>query len=289
MKFGTYFAYWEQEWEADYLKYCKKAADLGFDVLEVSAAGIVEMSDEELDALKRTAAEHHLTLTACIGLPKEMDLASEQEETRKKGLAFMKKILDALYKADIHFIGGIIYAYWPADYSLPVHKEAARRHSMESVRILADYAAPYHITLGLETVNRFEHYLLNDAAEATDFVAEIGKENVKVMLDAFHMNIEEDSFGDAIRTAGPHLGHFHIGECNRKVPGKGRIPWAEISQALQDINYEGCVVMEPFVRPGGTIGKEIRVWRDLSDNADERKLDEDIRESLKFIKKTFGK
>ncbi|MGI6070553.1 MAG: sugar phosphate isomerase/epimerase family protein [Blautia sp.] len=289
MKFGTYFAYWEQEWEADYLKYCQKAAELGFDVLEVSAAGIVEMNDQELEALRKTAAQYHLTLTSCIGLPKEMDLASEDEATRKRGLAFMKKILDALHKADIHLIGGIIYAYWPADYSLPVHKEAARRYSIESVRELADYAKPYDITLGLETVNRFEHFLINDAAEATAFVQDIGKDNVKVMLDAFHMNIEEDSFGDAIRSTGKYLGHFHIGECNRKVPGKGRMPWDEIGQALRDIDYQGCVVMEPFVRPGGTIGKEIRVWRDLSGGADEAKLDEDIKGALEFVRSTFEK
>lgn len=287
MKFGAYFAYWEKEWEADYIKYCKKASALGFDVLEVSAAGIVTMSDEELLRLKEAAHQYHLTLTACIGLPADMDVSSEDEPTRQKGLAFMKKILDALHKADIHFIGGIIYAYWPADYSKPVHKEAVREISIRSVRELADYAAPYDITLGLETVNRFEHFLINDAAEATEFVKDIGKPNVKVMLDAFHMNIEEDDFGAAIRNTGNYLGHFHIGECNRKVPGKGRMPWKEIGQALNDIHYSGCVVMEPFVLQGGTIGKEIRVWRDLSEHADEQKLDNDIQHALALVRSAF--
>lgn len=288
MKFGTYFAYWEKEWEADYIKYCHKVSELGFDVLEVSAAGIVQMTDNQLEELKETAKNCSLTLTACIGLPKDKDVSSENEETRQKGLNYMKQILDALYKADIHLIGGIIYAYWPVDYNLPFDKEKAREISLKSVRELADYAAPYQITLALETVNRFEHYLFNDAAEATQFVKDVNKDNVKVMLDAFHMNIEEDNFGDAIRNTGSYLGHFHIGECNRKVPGKGRMPWAEIGQALHDIHYNGCVVMEPFVRMGGTVGKEIRVWRDLSDNADEAKLDEDIRQSLIFLKTAFG-
>ena len=46
--------------------------------------------------------------------------------------------------------------------------------------------------------------------------------------------------GDAIRNTGSYLGHFHIGECNRKVPGKGHMPWAEMGQALCDIGYDGC-------------------------------------------------
>ena len=93
--------------------------------------------------------------------------------------------------------------------------------------------------------------------------------------------------GGAIRKTGDMLGHFHVGECNRKVPGKGRMPWAEMGCALRDIGYNECVVMEPFVRMGGGVGADVKVWRDLSGGADEAKLDEDIRESLVFLKKQF--
>ncbi|MFD0870812.1 D-tagatose 3-epimerase [Chlamydia abortus] len=287
MKFGTYFAYWEQSWDTEYLKYVKKVADLGFDVLEVGAAGIVNMSDDDLYALKAEAEKYNITLTAGIGLPKEYDVSSQDENVRQNGIAFMKKILDALHKAGIKAIGGTIYSYWPVDYSKPIDKPAAREQSIKSMQELADYAAQYDITLLVETLNRFEQFLLNDAKEAVEYVKAVNKNNVKVMLDSFHMNIEEDYIGDAIRYTGDYLGHFHIGECNRKVPGKGHMPWAEMGQALRDINYDGCVVMEPFVRPGGIVGSDIKVWRDLSDNADEAKLDADIKEALEFVKKEF--
>lgn len=68
-------------------------------------------------------------------------------------------------------------------------------------------------------------------------------------------------------------GHFHTGECNCKVPGKGCIPWCEIRKALHDIGYNGGVVMEPFVRMGGTVGSDIKVWRDISCEANEAKVD----------------
>jgi D-psicose/D-tagatose/L-ribulose 3-epimerase len=287
MKFGTYFAYWEQSWDTDYLTYVKKVADLGFDVLEVGAAGIVNMSDKELFRLRSEAKKYNITLTAGIGLPKEYDVSSDNESVRQNGIRFMKKLLDALHKADIHAIGGTIYSYWPVDYTLPINKVNARKQSIESMKELAYYAAQYEITLLIECLNRFEQFLINDAKEAVDYVKDVGKDNVKVMLDSFHMNIEEDFIGDAIRYAGPYLGHFHIGESNRKVPGKGHMPWKEIGQALRDINYEGCVVMEPFVRTGGIVGSDIKVWRDLSDNADDDKLDTDIKQSLLFVKKEF--
>jgi D-psicose/D-tagatose/L-ribulose 3-epimerase len=110
---------------------------------------------------------------------------------------------------------------------------------------------------------------------------------VKVMLDTFHMNIEEDSIGGAIRSAGPYLGHFHVGECNRKVPGKGRIPWLEIRDALREVGYDRAVVMEPFVRMGGKVGSDIKVWRDLSGGASESGLDDDAAGALEFLRSTL--
>ena len=287
MKFGTYFAYWEKEWQADYAAYCDKVAKLGFDVLEIAAAPLAEMSNKGLDNLKDAATRNNLELTACIGLPMKYDVSSVNETVRESGLNYLKRIILGMEKVGIHKLGGIIYAYWPCDYSKPVDKKGAWSRSVESVRETAGFAKKHGVILMLEVVNRFEQYIMNDAAEAVDFVEEAGCENVKVMLDSFHMNIEEDDMGGAIRLAGKHLGHFHVGECNRKVPGKGRMPWAEMGQALRKIGYNGAVVMEPFVRMGGTVGSDIKVWRDMSDGADDAKLDADILESLRFLKKTF--
>lgn len=99
---------------------------------------------------------------------------------------------------------------------------------------------------------------------------------------SWHMNIEEVSIGDAIRHAGNLLGHLHTGECNRMVPGKGRMPWREIGDALQDIKYDGNVVMEPFVRMGGQVGSDIKIWRDISRGASEAELDADAKRSVEF-------
>lgn len=289
MKFGTYFAYWEQEWSADYPYYCDKAARLGFDILEVAGGGLADMSDQQLMVLKDAAKKAGIEITGCIGLPQHYDVSSADEATRRAGIEYMKKLILNEEKAGIHVLGGIVYAYWPCDYRQPVDKPGVRARSIESVRELADFAANHGVILMMETVNRFEHFLINTGEEAVQFVKDIGKENVKVMLDCFHMNIEEDFLGDAIRDTGAYLGHFHIGECNRKVPGQGHMPWDEMGQALRDINYTGAVVMEPFVRPGGTVGKDIKVWRDLSGNADNSMMDKAIANSLVFLKNKFQK
>jgi D-psicose/D-tagatose/L-ribulose 3-epimerase len=288
MQFGTYFAYWEREWRGDYIAYCHKAAKLGFDVLEISAAGLMRMKESEIVHMRKAASDEGVGLTSGLGFPAEADMSSEDVETRKRGLDLMRKMLPLLELAGIGCVGGVIFASWPYDYNKPFDKAAARARSVECMKTSADVAADHGVTLMCEVVNRFEHYMVNTAAEAVQFIRDIDKPNVKVMLDAFHMNIEEDFLGDAIRTAGPLLGHFHIGECNRKVPGKGHMPWDDIGQGLRYVNYQGAVVMEPFVRMGGTVGREVRVWRDLSDGADDARLDADIVEALSFVREKFN-
>jgi len=105
------------------------------------------------------------------------------------------------------------------------------------------------------------------------------------LLDTFHMNIEEDNIADAFRKAGDLVAHVHIGEGNRKLPGQGHLPWNEIGQALKDINYKGMLVMEPFLLSGGEVGEAIGVWRDLSGNADEAKMNEMMTEAVLFLRK----
>ena len=136
-------------------------------------------------------------------------------------------------------------------------------------------------------LNRFEGYLLNTCAEAVQFVDQVGLPNVHVMLDTFHMNIEEDDMAAAIRLAGKRLGHFHTGECNRRVPGKGRMPWREIGQALREIGYDGNVCMEPFVKMGGQVGQDIRIWHNMYDDLSEARLDRDAADAVRFQRYMF--
>ena len=282
MKYGIYYAYWEQEWRADYQYYIEKVARLGFDILEIAAAPLPTYNDKQLAELKACAAHNGIILTAGYGPGPGQNLSSANPVIRTNAKAFFTDLLKRLNKLDIHLIGGALNSYWPVDYSQSIDKQGDWERSVESVREIARVAADCGVVLCLEVLNRFETYMLNTAEEGVDFVKQVGQANVKVMLDTFHMNIEEDSIGGAIRAAGSYLGHLHTGECNRKVPGKGRIPWREIGEALREISYVGGVVMEPFVKMGGTVGADIKVWRDISCGANEGKMDQDAREALKF-------
>jgi len=280
------YAYWCNDWSGDYQYYAKKVKSLGFDILEISPAVLLDMRDAELDELKALSKDLELGINANIGPPKDRDVASADPEVRKRGIAFLTDIMKKMDRLDSRNLAGVQYTYWPNDFS-DLDKKAIWARGVESVKIMGKTAADLGIVMNLEVVNRFETLILNTAAEAVQFCEEVGNPNVKILLDTFHMNIEEDSIADAIRTAGDYLNYLHVGEGNRKVPGKGHLPWGEIGQALRDIGFTGDVVMEPFVLPGGQVGKDIKVFRDLSGGADEAKLDADIKESLSFLRAEF--
>ena len=289
MKYGIYYAYWEKEWTGDYFKYIDKVKELGFDILEISCGAFKKdyTTDEQLLRIGEYAKEKGIILTAGYGPQKDENLASPDEAVQKNAIEFFKETLRKLHLMNIHILGGGLYSYWPVDFNSDINKERDFETSVKNMRLIAKYAEEYDITLGMEVLNRFEGYLINTCDECLRYIDAVGNNRVGVMLDTFHMNIEEDNIGDAIRKAGDKLVHFHMGERNRKVPGKGTMPWAEIGQALRDINYQHAAVMEPFVLQGGKVGQDIKIWRNLLPDTSEAKLDADAKHSCEFVRHVF--
>ena len=289
MKYGIFYPFWEQKWGTDYHPYIDKMNRLGFDILEISAVGLGEMSDDELKALKDHGDEKNVTFTVGYGPHADQSMASSDPAVVDNGLRFWEAVFKSMKKLDSKTACGGLYGYWPVDYSQPFDKEKDLENSIRNMRRLADIAMEYDVTtLGMESLNRHEGYLINCAREAADYCKAVGRPNVKVHLDTYHMTLEEDSFTEAIHTAGNLLGHLHVGENNRKLPGQGHIiNWKEIADALHDIGYDGNVVMEPFVIHGGEVGHDIRIWRDMQADTSEATLDRETGESLVFLKKVF--
>jgi D-psicose/D-tagatose/L-ribulose 3-epimerase len=288
MKYGIYYAYWEKEWGGNFVPYIRRVKELGFDILEVACGNFHLESDGFFHELKKVADENGIMLTGGYGPRPEHNPATKEPAALQKTFDFYADVFRKMDIAGIRSIGGALYSYWPVDFSLPMDKEGDFARSVAAMQHLADMAADYGITLNMEVLNRFEGYLLNVCSEALEYVKAVDRKNVMIMLDTFHMNIEEDSFVDAIKLAGGLLGHFHIGEANRRPPyPAGRMPWVQIGKALHDIGYSGNVVMEPFVTMGGQVGKDISIWRNLSTGSEDE-LDKDARNAVAFIRGLWG-
>jgi D-psicose/D-tagatose/L-ribulose 3-epimerase len=278
---GMHYGYWTQYWGSEPLQFVKRAKKCGFDILEVNAPKVTRMSDAERDVLKGAIAEAGLSLTYSIGMTADMDLVSEDTATRQKGIAFLQQVARTMKYMGGTVLAGINYSSWPRKLLPDEDKQILTDRAIEGVREAIKAAEDNDVIFCVEVVNRFEQFIMNTAAEGIAFAERVGSPNCKILLDTFHMNIEEDSLRGSIVEAGNWLGHFHLGETNRRPPGRGRIPWPEIFGALREINYQGAVVMEPFLLPGGEVGRDISVYRDLLGSAD---IDEEATRSVQFVR-----
>ena len=290
---GMHYGFWSHNWdEIQYVPLMEKVARLGFDVCEVASAEFCKYSDETLGELKRRADDLGLTFTYSIGLEKEYDLASDDPAVRDNGVRHVTEILKSMPKVGATILNGVSYAGWQAmpDHGITLEEKRRKEElALDSMRRLMPVAEDCGVYYCCEVVNRFEQYLLNTAREGAAFVKQLESPNAKVLLDTCHMNIEEDDLLQAILETGDLLGHFHVGERNRKPPGStNSLPWKEMAGALRQIGYQGAVVMEPFVLMGGSIPYDIKVWRDLSGGASEAELDRMAGDACAFLKKLFS-
>ena len=127
--------------------------------------------------------------------------------------------------------------------------DAALARFVASMRECADHAAGCASGLVIEAINRYETVLLNTAAQTVAAVEQIGRANVTVLLDVFHMNIEEVDMAAAVRATGPLLGHFHLVDSNRRAAGTGHVHYDDIVAALADIGYDGWLSAEVLPLP----------------------------------------
>ena len=288
-KLGIFMNFWEKNWDADHAKYIRKAKEIGFDVLEFQAQPLLEMSDDKIRSLKALADEVGIELTYSLGLDPAYDVSSLDEAKRKGGVEYLQNIIRKMKVGGGTLLSGVSYAGWGCPSEILNDKSAYWNQSIKSMKEILKVAEECGVTYCVEAVNRFETCLINTAAEALDYISNFDSPNIGVLLDTYHMNIEENNIGDAIRMVGDKLTSFHTGENNRTAPGRGHLNWDEIFGALSDINYKGRIVSEPFVMQGGEVGRDIHVFRDLVENPCEATIDKEAAFLLNFEKEMLKK
>ncbi len=105
------------------------------------------------------------------------------------------------------------------------------------------------VRLALEPLNRYESMLINTVADALDVIDKVGAENLGILMDTFHSNIEEANISKAFSSAGDRLFHVHLADSNRWIPGYGHLDFAHVWGALDAIDYRQALVLESLPKP----------------------------------------
>jgi D-psicose/D-tagatose/L-ribulose 3-epimerase len=139
---------------------------------------------------------------------------------------------------------------------------------VDNLSALSNYAGDRGVLLCVEPLNRFETSFMNLAEQVIEVVDRVDHPACQIMLDTFHMNIEEKSLGNAIRAVGPRLKHLHSCENDRGAPGSGNVNWEDVKQAIKDIQFDGPVVIESFTPKVKSIARAAAIWRPLESSPD---------------------
>jgi sugar phosphate isomerase/epimerase len=215
---------------------CDEAASLGFDAVEIFPPSANALDAAELGQL----LVRHKLRVAAMGtgggwVVHKWSLTNPDPTIRAQAKEFIRGIIDLAATFNAPAIIGSMQGRWDA----PGSRDQTVAWLGEALRELDTHAGSHRQVLLYEPLNRYETNLFNRLVEAAKFLEGLGTQNVRLLADLFHMNIEEASIPDALRAAGRHIGHVHFADSNRLAMGSGHTSVAPIIEALRQIGYEG--------------------------------------------------
>jgi len=255
-------------------------AGMGFDLVEVP---IESTTDLDYKKGAEIARANQLAVSVCAAMGPDRDLIHPDESVRTNGMDYVRHCIDAAQTLGAANVVGPLYSAVGRTWQQTADE---RKKDLDllvrQLRDLSAYAADHGVTICVEPLNRFETSFLNLASQAIEVVDRVDSKNCGLLLDTFHMNIEERSVGDAIRAAGPRMRHLHTCENDRGAPGSGHVPWDEVAKACGDIGYKGPMVIESFTSKVKSIARAAAIWRSFAASQDALATD-----GLRFLRRLF--
>ncbi len=272
-KIGVISMQFARPFTAEHFVLFNKIKTLGFDFIEllVPEPGELNLKDTK-QALDNAGLE--VILAARVNL--ERNIAAADKKEHQSGIDYLKYAIECSAELGSKIVGGpltgnpLVFAGRPP---LPVEENerlARKDRCVEGLSRAAAYAAQHDIILALEPLNRFESDVLCTTQQGMEILDAVDQPNLKIMLDTFHMAMEEASIPEAIRLAGDRIGHFQANENHRGFLGTGSVDWTRVCRALIEVDYTGPISLEPFRRNDDRFGVPIAQWRPPHEDEDNR-------------------
>ncbi len=247
------------------LHYFGHAARLGFDFVELL---VPEPEDNlPLADVKAAADDAGIFLVLAARVNPQRSIASDDPANVAGGRDYLKRCIDVAAELGVKIVGGPLYGepmVFAGRPPVPRSDDQIAARAERTIRgfsEVAPLARAAGVTLAVEALNRFETDILSTTRQAVELVDAVDDAGFRLMLDTFHMNMEDRSIPDAIRLAGSRIAHFQANENHRGHPGTGHMDWPAIMRALHQAGYAGPISLEPFRRADDRIALPIAHWR----------------------------
>ena len=234
----------------------EKAADLGFDAVELFLPSSTAVrGDEVQQLLAGTDLSVGAVGTGAGMVIHQLSLTDPDAGRRSAACDFIKSMIDFGGPMGAPAIIGSMQGRHGGD----VSREQALGWLGEALTTLGDHARQYDVPLIYEPLNRYETNLANTIGQGVALLHACGAQNVVLLADLFHMNIEEADIAAAIRTGGRQIGHVHYVDSNRQAVGFGHTDFVPITNALKEIDYDGYLCAEAYPIPDSSTAAKMTV------------------------------
>ncbi len=252
----------------------------GFDGVEIA---VENPADIDAAFVRAQLDRHGLVCTSICGcFPASRDLRGTKTQQRAS-MTYLEKLVDMADILGTDIVMGPVYSAVGRAEAVPAPEYKRQWQTVRGhLKTICAYAEARKKIICLEPLNRFETDFINTVEQGMQMISEVNSPALKLLLDTFHMNIEEKNPAEAIRRAGKCVGHFHASASDRGTPGNDNVDWRGVAQALRDLKYDGAVVIESFTQDVKVIARAAAIWRKI-----EPRRDDIASEGLKFLKKTL--
>ncbi len=262
-------------------EYAPKLSKWGFDYVELP---LEHPGDWDPGEVRAMLGKHGLHAEICAVMAPGRDLTARDEATTRTTQDYLRSCIEAAAAIGGSIVAGPIYSPTGVTGAISDAERAAVIERLaDNLGPVLDHADNYAVQLALEPLNRFETSLFNTVDQAIVLLKRVNRPTLGLLLDTFHMNIEERDIAAAMRRAGPYLIHFHASGNDRGTPGHDSIDWDAVRDVLDELDYAGVVSIESFTSANQAIATAASIWRPLAPTQDAIATD-----GLAFLRELFA-
>ena len=276
MKFSMNMLLWSTHIQQEHFYLFDELKSMGFDAVEIP---VFEGDFNHYKEMAKVIKDSGLECTAVSAMPESADASSADESVRSNAEQHLMWIVDMVEALGSKRIVGPLYSAH-GKFEVGIDLDLARNRSAKVMKKVAQYAANKDISIALEFLNRFEIQLLNCSEDTANYIKQIDEDNVGILYDFHHANIEEKESGLAFHQHGHLFNHLHFSESHRGILGEGQVQWEKNVLAMKEIGYDDWIAIEAFAHDVPVFSALAHVWRPLFPN----KLDL-CKKSLAFSRK----
>ena len=266
IKYGVSTWLWTSPFTTESIALFPKIKLMGFDAVEIP----IEYP-EKIDAKKVKAAleANELEPIVCGAFGPSRDLTHDDPAVHENCFQYIRQGLDLCNEWDATFLAGPMYsAVGKARMLSPELRKIEWERAVTNLHKVCKMAQDRKLEIALEPLNRFESDMVNTAEDVLRLIKDINHPAAKVLLDGFHMAIEERNIEHAITSVGDKLIHVQVSENYRGTPGTGQTPWDSFKKGLKNISYKGVISIESFTPDIKELAGAVCIWKTLAPTQD---------------------